>query len=138
MDWADFNRSLTWLWLPVPKAWGTLADCQSSPRHRSGTGHRGPTICHQRPCTSPCNPKAAQWGQGGWAASCHAWGGHKSWRPLSPSRQHCWQFCHDAKHQSMCPATVLFAWPCNRVPHQLVALPQKTMICWSLSWGCPP
>ena len=37
----------------------------------------------------------------------------------------------------MCPANTLFAWPHHGVPHWLMAPPWKTMICWSLSGGCP-
>ena len=138
MDRADFNRSLTRLCVTVPMAWGTLADHQSPPRHRSSTGCRHLAICRQRPCTPPCNPKSAQQGLGGWVACCCAQRGHRSLCSMLPSLRYCWQFCRNVKHQSMCQATVLFARPCHRVPHQLVALPQKTMIHWSLSWGCPP
>ena len=105
---------------------------QSSPRCRSGKGQRCLTICHQRPSTPPCNPDAAPQDRGGWAASFHAWRGHRSCS-LSPSPQCRWQSCRDAKHQSMCPATTLFVWPHHGVPCRLVAPLQKMMICWSHS-----
>ena len=76
---------------------------QLSPRCRICTSHRCPTRCCQRPGTLPYSPKVAPWGWDGWAASSHAWGGHRSWCPLSPSLQPLWQFCHNAKHQNVCP-----------------------------------
>ena len=81
------------------------------PNCRSSTGHRCLTICHQRPATLPCSPKVAPWGQGGWAASFCAWGGHRLWCPLLPNLRGHWQFCRDTKHQSMCQAITFFAWP---------------------------
>ena len=125
MERANFNRSLTWLWVTGSQLQGTLVDRQSSPRRRSGTGHISLTVCHQRPCTPTCNPKVAPRGWCGWAVSFHTRGGHRSWCPLSPSLRSCWEFCCDAKHRSMCPATTLFAWPRHGVPHQLVAPPRK-------------
>ena len=108
-----------------------VRNCQPSPRHRSGIGHRRLIECSQIPCILPCNPVAAPWDRGGWVVSCCA-------QKVA---------VHGVSH---CPAcdlvgnfVVMPSFEAHvKLPHFLPSFIMKhlvrTMTHWSPSWGCPP